>query len=195
MILLISAILIGSSLSYGQALAEGYKAELGIDGYFSVGNQGGNFSAGAKFGVLKREENSKVVIGPSVRWMRVWSNNLAYMSQPVSYNIVGIGAFMHARVVDGLYLGAEFETLKTPLNFVIVTEQRQWVPVLFLGGGYSKNFDDRFRLNVGIFYDVVNSLRSPYRGSYLTKKKVGPNGQDGALIPILYRLELFIPLN
>lgn len=176
-----------------QTVVENFKAEIAVDGYFSIGNQGGNFSAGLKLGALKKEEDSKLVIGPSVRWMRVWSKNFGNAFQPVSYNIVGVGAFMHYRVIDGLFVGAEFETLKSPLNYVNLTPQRSWIPTLFLGGGYSKAFDDRFRINIGIFYDVINHLNSPYRPSYLTRKTTA-NGQPGALIPILYRLQLVIPL-
>jgi hypothetical protein len=192
-ILLLSVFGLSFTFAQAQPLVENFKSEIGIDGYFSIGNQGGNFSAGLKFGALKKEEDSKVVIGPSVRWMRVWSKNFATAFQPASYNIFGLGAFAHWRVVDGIYLGAEFESLKSPLNYVIITEQKKWVPTLFLGGGYSKAFDDRFRLNVGIFYDIINDAGSPYRPSYLTRK-TGPNGEPGALIPILYRLQLVIPL-
>ncbi len=179
--------------AHSQTVAGNFKSEIAIDGYFSVGNQGGNFSAGLKYGALKKDDDSKVVIGPSVRWMRVWSKNYATAFQPASYNIFGVGAFAHWRVVDGIYLGAEFESLKSPVNYVIITQQKTWVPTLFLGGGYSKAFDDRFRINVGVFYDIINDPGSPYRPSYLTRK-TSANGQPGALIPILYRLQLVIPL-
>jgi hypothetical protein len=198
-VFLVSIVLISCSFtSNAQAIAEAYKAEFGLDGYFSIGNQGGNFAVGAKFGVLKREDednNNKLVVGPSARWMRVWSKNFASGGSPVNYNVVGAGAFVHKRVFDALYLAAEIEALKTPTQIVIVNQQRLWVPVLFLGGGYSKSIDERFRVNIGILYDVINSGYSPYRSSYLTRKKVGPNGELGALIPVLYRLELIISLN
>lgn len=183
------------SFAHSQAFSESLKAEVAFDGYFSVGNQGGNFALGAKFGLLQKEGDGKLVVGPSVRWMRVWSKNIVSGGNPVNYNVFGGGAFLHYRVVDGLYFGAEFEALRSPqLNGSIITQGKQMIPVLFLGGGYSKAFDDRFRVNIGIFYDVINNLNSPYRRSYLTSKKVGPNGEQGALIPILYRLELVIPL-
>lgn len=182
------------NFSFGQeTVAEQFKSEIGLDGYFSFGNQGGNFSAGLKWGGLQKKEDARVIIGPSFRWMRVWSKNLAFGTENTGYNIIGLGAFMHARFYDALYLGAEFEMLKSPLNYVIVTNARKWIPTMFLGGGYSKSFDDRFRLNVGIFYDIVNDLNSPYRPSYQARK-TGPNGEPGALIPVLYRVQLFIPL-
>ncbi len=188
------AIFTSISFSFGQAFSETLKSEIGFDGYFSIGNQGGNFTLGLKYGLLQKEEESKLVVGPSVRWMRVWSNNLAIGGTPVNFNVVGGGAFLHYRVVDGLYIGSEFEALRSPvLNGPIVTVGgNKWLPHLFLGGGYSKSFEGRFRVNIGIFYDVINNLNSPYRRSYLTKK-TGPNGEPGALIPILYRLELVIP--
>lgn len=197
-LLVVIFVLTSAVAGYGQAIAEAYKSELGIDGYFSIGNQGGNFGIGAKFGVLAKadeENNNKFVVGPSVRWMRVWSKNYATGGSPANFNIVGAGAFVHKRVFDALYLAAEFEALKTPTDYVIVTQTSQWTPVLFLGGGYSKLFAERFRVNIGILYDIINNGSSPYRRSYLTSKKVGPDGKPGALIPILYRLELIISLN
>ncbi|MEJ6492680.1 MAG: hypothetical protein QNL60_09505 [Flavobacteriales bacterium] len=182
-----------SSFSYSQTYAEMLKSEIGIDGYFSIGNQGGNFSAGLKWGLLQKKEDSKIIIGPSVRWIRVWTKNLAFGNQATSYNIVGVGGFIHARVFEALYAGIEIEGLKSPISYTNITPQKTWIPTVFIGGGYSKSFDENFRLNIGIFYDIVNNLNSPYRPSYVAKK-TGPNGEPGALIPVLYRVQLFIPL-
>ncbi len=186
-------VLVFVSAQSQETVVEQFKSEIGIDGYFSIGNQGGNFSAGLKLGALQKKDDAKVIIGPSFRLMRVWSKNLALGTENTGYNIIGLGAFMHARFYDALYLGTEIEMLKSPLNYVIVTNERKWIPTLFLGGGYSKSFEEKFRLNVGIFYDIINDLNSPYRPSYVARK-TGPNGEPGALIPVLYRVQLFIPL-
>jgi hypothetical protein len=173
---------------------DGVVPEIGLDGYFSAGNQGGNLGAGLKIG-FKGSSESQVIGGVSLRMFRSWSTgNITGI--PASYTIYGPGVWCHVRFQNVLYLGGEFEALKVPGNYFYTTAgaNQKWIPTLFLGGGYSKSWNEKIRLNLGIFYDIINNLDNPYRKSYLTKKKVGPTGQAGALIPILYRVELMIPL-
>ncbi len=172
-----------------------FKLEIGVDGYFSASTNGGNMGAGLKVGFRSNSE-SQVIGGPSFRTFRTW-NNGNITSTPSSSTIIGLGAWCHVRLQNVLYLGGEFEALKVPGGYFYTTPgaTQQWIPTLFLGGGFSKAFNETFRLNLGVFYDIINNLNNPYRASYLTQKKVGPNGQPGALIPILYRIELFISLN
>jgi len=174
---------------------DGVKVEIGVDGYFSAGTNGGNLGAGLKLGI-RANSDSQVIGGPSFRIFRTWSNGYL-TTAPSSFNVLGVGAWCHVRFQNVLYLGGEFEVLKVPPGYFYTTPgaSQVWIPTLFLGGGYSKSFGEKFRVNLGIFYDVINNLNNPYRAAYLTKKKVGPNGQLGALIPILYRIELFINLN
>lgn len=60
-------------------------------------------------------------------------------------------------------------------------------------------FNEKFRLNAGVFYDVLdipnasnienNNPNSPLQ-PYIARNKV-----TGAVIPILYRINFFIPLD
>jgi hypothetical protein len=174
---------------------EGVIPELGVDGYFSAGNTGGNLVGGLKLG-FKGSSESQAIGGVSMRLFRTWSSG-NITGTPVSYNIVGPGAWFHVRFQNVLYLSAEFEALKMPENYFSINtsgQQQKWIPTLFLGGGYSKSWNDRVRVNIGVFYEVINNLSNPYRNSYLTRKTNPATGQPGAIIPILYRLELMIPL-
>jgi hypothetical protein len=174
---------------------EGVIPEIGIDGFFSAGNTGGNLVGGLKLG-FKGSSESQVIGGVSLRLFRTWSTG-NITGFPTSFSIFGPGAWCHVRFQDVIYLGAEFEALKIPGNYASINATgtiQKWIPTLFLGGGYSKSWNDKIRLNIGIFYEVINNGFNPYRNSYLTRKKVGPNGQLGDFIPILYRLELMIPL-
>jgi hypothetical protein len=165
--------------------------EIGLDGYFSVGTTGGNFTLGLKLALLPSGD-STFAFGPSFRMMRAYSS---LYGNSASFDIFGAGAFLHVRLFEYLFIGGELEFLNSPY-FEINTgkDGKQWIATLFLGGGYSQSFlENRFRVNLGIYYDLVNNLNSPYRPAY-QPKKVGPNGQNGALIPILYRVSLFIPL-
>lgn len=194
LILLISPIIWGQN-DDEPVVFEGVVPEIGLDGYFSAGNTGGNLVGGLKLG-FKGSSESQVIGGVSLRLFRTWSTG-NITGFPSSYNIFGPGAWCHVRFQNVLYLGAEFEALKMPENYFAFNASgnpQKWIPTLFLGGGYSKSWEEKIRLNIGIFYEVINNLNNPYRNSYLTRKKVAATGAPGALIPILYRVEVMIPL-
>lgn len=178
------------SLSFGYFLAaqedkKPLNQEIGFDGYFSASNTGGTFDLGIKYGFVFGE-NENLIAGPSLRIQRLWSN---YLGEKFGYNIIGAGGFFHARFYNALFLGTEIEFLNSPIVYNQLSPPKKFVPTVFIGGGYSQEFDAGFRLNVGIFYDVVNNLNSPFRRNYTAKK------ENGVLIPVLYRLAIFIPLS
>ena len=84
--------------------------EIGVDLDFSASTFGGNFGIGAKYGFTFGEY---LVLGPSVRYSRLWFKNLT-PGQEGGHNVWGGGAFVHARFFNALFVGAEFEMLKTP---------------------------------------------------------------------------------
>lgn len=157
--------------------------EIGFDGYFGASNFGGSAGVGGKFGFRL---NQYVVLGPSVRFQRSWTKNLTQES--FGYSVYGGGVWIHARYANALFVGGEFEFLNSPNNIIYVSNQRRWVPTFFLGGGFSREFNSSVRLNAGIFYDVIDNGNSPFRSSYFMKK------QNGALIPLIYRIGFFFPI-
>lgn len=157
--------------------------EVGFDGYLGASNFGGSGGIGAKFGY---KVNENFILGPSFRVQRTWSNNVG---QKFGYTIYGGGLWAHARFGNYLFAGAEFEMLKSPLNYIYVSSQRTWVPTLFLGGGFSREFNKAVRINAGVFYDIINNTSSPFRLSYFMKKA------NGTLIPVIYRIGFFFPIN
>ena len=154
--------------------------EVGLDGFFSSGT----FALGLKYG-FKFGKDEKFITGPSLRIQRSWSN---YLGQKYSYNILGLGAFFHARFYNALFLGTEIEFLNSPINYNVLQPPKNFIPVVFVGGGYSQFFETGFRVNVGVFYDLVNNFNSPYFPFYTTRK------ENNVVIPVLYRLAIFIPI-
>ncbi|MDG1333671.1 MAG: hypothetical protein P8P74_15145 [Crocinitomicaceae bacterium] len=164
--------------------------ELGIDGYFGASTNGGNISIGAKYG-FKFQEN--FIAGPSLRFQRNWNNN-PISGFESSYNVFGAGAFVHARYGNVLFGGLEFEMMRTPFATTFTTTNGPtWSPALFIGGGYSQEFNEKFRINAGIMYDVINHVNSPFRQGYFIRKS-GPQGQAGQFIPLIYRITFFFVL-
>lgn len=168
------------------AKAQGVEGtEIGLDGYFSASTVGGNFGLGVKYGI---KFGQYFIAGPSIRVERLWSKNPSAGSQG-GVTIYGGGAFFHARFYDALFLGTEIELLKSPTMYYLTGSSSRWVPTAFVGGGFSKEFNESWRLNLGIFYDVINSPDSPFYNSYMLSR------QNGSRIPLIYRLAVFIPLS
>ena len=175
--------------TFGNAQIEGL--ELGFDGYFSASTQGGGYGIGPKFGFVM---NENLVLGPSIRFQRTFSNNL---NTGINYhfNTYGAGFFLHARYSNTVYAGFETEVMNNTNAFVDTNAVfTKIVPTFFLCAGFSREFNEKIRLNVGLYYDVINSLNSPFRRSYILPIK---NAQSGAIqgsVPLIYRISFFFPI-
>ena len=174
---------------YSTAQVEGY--EVGLDGFFSASTMGGGIGLGPKFGFRM---NEILILGPSFRYQRSWSKN-NFTGQEFSFNNYGGGFFLHGRYKNSVYGGFELEVLRNSSGFVDTSAVfKRVVPTLFICGGFSKEFNNWIRLNVGLYYDVINSLNSPFRSSYMLSVK---NPQTGAItryLPLIYRLSFFFPI-
>jgi len=174
---------------YSTAQVEGYG--VGLDGFFSASTMGGGIGLGPKFGFRM---NENLILGPSFRYQRSWSKN-NFTGQEFSFNNYGGGFFLHGRYKNSVYGGFELEVLRNSSGFVDTSAVfKRVVPTLFICGGFSKEFNNWIRLNVGLYYDVINSLNSPFRSSYMLSVK---NPQTGAItryLPLIYRLSFFFPI-
>jgi hypothetical protein len=112
---------------------------------------------------------------------------------PSSASINGGGFFAHARYKDALFGGVEFELLKTPFNFSQTGgEFKPWIATLFIGGGFSKLYN-KVRINLGVFYDVIDAENSPFRPNYSIRIK-NSEGQTQRILPVIYRINFFFPI-
>ena len=164
-------------------------SEVGIELHGGASNLGGTFSLGLKYAAIL---NENYAVGPSFRLQRLWNNNLGVST---SANLWGGGIWAHIRYKNVLFGGIEFEMIKSPYNPIgWVPAERKWSPTLFIGGGFSKEYNEKIRINLGIFYDVINAENSPFRSSYTIKIKDSQTGQVQKILPIIYRINFFIPI-
>jgi hypothetical protein len=164
-------------------------SELGIEAFGGGSQLGGTFGGELKY-AAKLANN--LVVGPSFRLQRSWSNYLAVQSH---FTIYGGGAFAHLRVQDKIFVGTEFQMLHSPYNFTTFqTQPKKWAPTLFVGGGFYLKLGPKVNLNLALFYDVINAQNSPFRSSYAFKMK-NQAGQVVRILPVIYRITLFIPLS
>lgn len=166
-------------------------SEIGLDVSFSASNFGGHAGLGLKYGLKLGEY---IIVGPSVRFEKLWSSNAASGFNS-STSVYGGGAFIHARFFNALFLGVEYEQLKSPYNPQgFITTERSWAPTVFVGGGFSMELNDRIRLNAGIMYDLVNAANSPFRNTYTFTVK-DQNGNIQRYLPMIFRIAFFLPLS
>jgi hypothetical protein len=164
-------------------------SELGLEPYIGFSNMGGAIGGELKY-AARLSEN--LLVGPSLRVQRTWSNNLGVQSQMTTW---GGGVFAHYRYQELVFGGVEFQYIKSPFSFVNPLEVvRPWSPTLMVGGGFYLKLTDKLRLNAALFYDVINAPNSPFRSSYSFKVK-NEFGQVVRILPIIYRLTFFIPLD
>jgi hypothetical protein len=163
-------------------------SEIGVELFAGGSTFGGSVGGDIKYAAIL---NENWAVGPSFRYQRTWSNNLG---QKMGFTVYGGGAYAHYRMNNTVFLGAEYEILRSPFNFIFFNySAKQWASTLFLGGGFSREFNGKIRVNGGIFYDVINAENSPFRSSYSVRLK-DANGQVVKILPILYRITFFFPL-
>lgn len=168
-------------------------SEIGVDVAFSASTNGGNVGLGLKYGA---KFGKYIIAGPSVRYDLTWVKTQigTATGQNGKYSVYGGGAYIHGRFFNALFVGAEFEYLRSPYDINgFLTNLPSWAPTLFLGGGFSMEFNEVVRLNAGIMYDVINAKNSPFRNSYSITQK-DSNGNVVKILPIIYRIAFFIPI-
>jgi hypothetical protein len=80
-----------------------------------------------------------------------------------SYSNYGGSVFARYRVVQPLYLHVEYAAINYEyFNNITLESQREWVPFLFVGAGYSQRMGGNAWLNAQILFDVLQSSKSPY---------------------------------
>lgn len=82
-----------------------------------------------------------------------------------SYSTSNYGAsvFARYRIIQPLYIHLEYAGLNYEIYDINGESQRQWVPFLFAGAGYSQRIGSNVWLNAQILFDVLQSSKSPYR--------------------------------
>ena len=162
-------------------------SEVGLEIVASGSNLGGSVGGDLKYTVVL---NENFALGPSFRLQRTWSNS---SGQKFGFSVYGGGVFAHYRLKNVVFGGLEFEMLHCPVNYVIANPSSAWLATLFLGGGFSRDFNHKIRVNAGVFYDVINAKNSPFRSSYNFNIK-DVNGQIVKILPMIYRISFFFPI-
>ena len=185
---------------YNFSTAQGYKDyEIGVEiGNISFSNMGSAIDLAGKFAIVDNEE---LAYGPIFRYKFIRSVNV-FQGFEGSASFIGFGGFLHYRLMDWFYLGAEMEYNQNP--FRNNEPQKRWNFAGFLGGGIHRELiDDALSLNAGLMFDVVDALRDPFVPSnpsnfsqYYFIRRNNPTNpqQQGQFVPLIYRITFHIHL-
>jgi len=84
--------------------------------------------------------------------------------QDVKYNLnsYGIGVFSRYIIYKGIMAQVEYENLNLEYINYNYQESREWVPSLFIGGGYIQSMGGRGFASFAILWNVIENEYSPY---------------------------------
>ena len=74
----------------------------------------------------------------------------------------GGSLFTRYRLIPQLYVHAEYATYNYELYNEFGESDREWIPFMLVGAGYSKRLGGRAWLNVQVLFDVLQNDKSPY---------------------------------
>ncbi len=75
----------------------------------------------------------------------------------------GFSVFTRYRIVPQLYAHVEYEMMNYELYSAFGKSDREWVPFLFVGGGFSQQISRNMWMNAQLLFDVIQDKDSPYR--------------------------------
>lgn len=75
----------------------------------------------------------------------------------------GGSLFARYRVFQPIYLHAEYATLNYELYSFDGSSEREWIPFVLVGAGFSKSIGGNTWVNAQVLFDVLQSDKSPYR--------------------------------
>ncbi len=82
-----------------------------------------------------------------------------------TYNNFGGSIFSRFRVIPQFYIHVEFAYYSYQYSSKILSSEREWVPFLLLGGGYSQQLSKNTWVYAQALWDVIQDEKSPYSGN------------------------------
>lgn len=74
----------------------------------------------------------------------------------------GASLFSRYRIIPQLYVHAEYSMMNYEYSYWDGGRERDWVPFLLMGGGYSQPVSEHLWLNAQVLFDVLQDENSPY---------------------------------
>lgn len=134
------------------------KSKLYYGGY--VNASFGNYTVIGVAPLVGYKLTPKLSIGGQISYEYVKDKRYSTDYETSSY---GYSAFGRFRVVPQLYAHVEFSQMNYELYNSLGKSEREWVPFLFVGGGYSQPISKNTWFTAQVLFDVINNENSPYK--------------------------------
>ena len=103
-------------------------------------------------------------LSAGVKLMYEYINDSRYQYD-LTYNNFGGSVFSRFRIIPQFYLHAEFAYYSYKYSTDFYESDRDWVPFLLLGGGYSQQISRNTWVYAQALWDVIQDDKSPYDAS------------------------------
>jgi len=138
------------------------KPDIGQRIYYG-GNLGitvGSYTRIGVYPLIGYKITPKLSGGVKIAYEYIRDNRYSSTYQTSNY---GGSVFARYRFIPQLYAHLEYAQINYELYNALGESNREWVPFLLVGGGYSQPIGPRTWLNIEVLFDVLQNERSPYR--------------------------------
>ena len=118
----------------------------------------------------KLDQAGKLSVGTGISYWYYKDNRYVPSYETNSY---GYRFFSRYRVLQPVYLHAEYSSQNYEIFRFDGSVTREWVPMLLLGGGYVSQVGNSSAFYVQVLWDVIQDVRSPYGGQPFISVGVG----------------------
>lgn len=125
----------------------------------SIGLSFGNYTSIRISPLAAYKVQPKLSVGLQIGYEYV--RDTRYSETLTSHNYGG-SIFSRYRIIPQLYAHAEYALINYEIHTSLSTSERQTVPFLFLGGGYSQRVGPGTWAYVQVLFDVLQNNDSPY---------------------------------
>ena len=137
------------------------KEDIGQRIYYggSMGLTVGSYTRIGIYPLIAYKLKPKLSVGFKFAYEYIRDNRYSSTYETSNY---GGSIFARYRIIPKIYAHVEYAQLNYELYNAAGESQREWVPFLLVGGGYSQPIGARTWLNVEVLFDVLQNEKSPY---------------------------------
>ncbi len=125
----------------------------------TLGLSFGNYTRVGIYPLVGYKLTPKLSVG--VKFAYEYISDTRY-DQTYTYSNYGGSLFARFRIVPPLYVHIEYAQMSYDLYGADGLSNREWVPFLFAGAGYSKSVGGKAWVNVEVLFDLLQDENSPY---------------------------------
>ena len=137
------------------------KPEMGQRIYYggNVGLTVGTYTRIGLYPMIGYKITPKFSAGVKNAYEYISDNRYSDVNKTSNY---GGSIFLRYRLIPPLYVHVEYAQMNYELYNALGESEREWIPFLLVGGGYSQRLSPRTWLNMQVLFDVLQDERSPY---------------------------------